>query len=100
MIIAKVEILQMDVACAAGVLKQGTEHRQGAQEPGDGVAGGDSDGAAASHDGERFEQELGQDAAAGGADRFQHADLPGALGHRNEHDIGRFGSARLGAWIP
>ena len=34
-----------------------------------------------------FPEELGEDAALGGADGFHDADFAGALGDRDEHDV-------------
>jgi len=38
-------------------------------------------------EGQRFDQELHQDIHPGGAESFTNADLTGALGHRDQHDI-------------
>ena len=37
--------------------------------------------------GERLDQELQQDVAPGGAERLADADLAGALGDRDQHDV-------------
>ena len=36
---------------------------------------------------QRLDQELEHDVAPGGAERLAHADLPGPLGDRDQHDV-------------
>ena len=57
------------------------EHDRGAD------AQQDADRAAQDAQGQRLDQELEQDVAAGGAQRLADADLAGALGHRDQHDV-------------
>ena len=38
-------------------------------------------------EGDRLDQELHQDVLPAGAHRLAHADLAGALGHRDQHDV-------------
>src|SRR5690349_21945747 len=47
----------------------------------------DADGAAQDAERERLDEELQQDVALGGAQRLPHADLPGPLGDRHQHDV-------------
>src|SRR5207248_2811343 len=52
-----------------------------------GHAGGGADEPAEPGEEHGLGQELGQDVAGLGAERLADADLPGPLGHRDEHDV-------------
>ena len=50
-------------------------------------ADGDADGAAEEAEGDGFDEELHEDGGRGSADGFAEADLAGALGDADEHDV-------------
>ncbi len=52
-----------------------------------GKADADTDGPAKNAHHDALHQELGQHIAAPGADGHANADLPGALGDRDQHDV-------------
>ena len=59
---------------------------EGDKESG-GVAEGEADDGSDKREDDGFEEELGENVAAAGADGFSDADFVGAFGDGNEHDV-------------
>src|ERR1700687_1128611 len=77
---------EADVA-GLGVFGHGAVKRQSADGEGDGIGENDSEEPADEGNGERLSQKLEEDVAAARAERLLDANLAGALGDRNQHDV-------------
>jgi hypothetical protein len=65
----------------------GRQRAHGLDDPRDGGPEQDAERAAGGGQHHRLEQELGEDRLARGPQRLAQADLPGALGDRDQHDV-------------
>src|SRR5258706_9789041 len=78
--------VEVDIAFA-GVVLEGAPQSERAYTPGNQIGQHYSQQAAQSRDHEGFGEELEQDVPAMCAQRLFHANLAGALGYRNQHDV-------------